>query len=265
MPGRVVTRSLLTAAALGGLVACETTAVPSSRPGQAGQPAPSPIASAAAVSASPPSVRLQTWSDASAAQTGPGAYRYRVEVPQLEGLALRSDVVDARIRGILQRQVSDFLAAAAAAPSASVLTCTSRTVRVTAKLVVLRVDCSSTQGGAARPNVWTQTFNCDLTAARILALQDLFRVGYAYLDVLSAAARAQVPAQATSVADRSLAAATAPVVNNFRAFLLDTEGLVIVLADVRADPRTADAAQVSIPYEQLERYLARGVTDLLTG
>ncbi len=261
---RVVERPLLAAAALAGLVACETAAVASPAPGRAAQPAPSPAASASAVSATPPTVDVKTWSDASAAQSGPGAYRYRVEVPQLEGLARYGDVIDSSIRAALQRQVDDFRAVAGAAPAPSVLTCTNRTVRMTAKLAVLRVDCTSTQAGTARPTTSTLTFNCDLTAARILALQDLFSAGSGYLDVLSAAARAQVPAEATPVTDRSLAAATAPVVDNFRAFLLDSEGLVIVLADYRAGPGGADPVQVSIPYEQVRRYFARRIADLLT-
>src|SRR5260370_42548217 len=123
---RVAERPLLAAAALAGLVACETAAVASPAPGQAAQPAPSAAASASAVSASPPTVDVKTWSDASAALSGPGAYRYRVEVPQLEGLARYGDVIDSRIRAALQSQVDDFRAVAGAAPAPSVLTCSNR-------------------------------------------------------------------------------------------------------------------------------------------
>src|SRR6266545_2382620 len=226
------------------------------------------LAPAAARPISPLTVRIDTLSAASSGQTGPGSFRYRVEVPQLEGPAFRGKAVDAAIRSRLQHDVDEFLDTARDGPSgpaSSDLSCISRTVRVTSRLAVLRVDCNEHRAGAARPNAFTHTFNCDLAAARLLALQDLFRPGAVYLGVLSTAARKQLRAGVRSADERALEADTAPVVDNFRAFLLDRGALVIVFAKYRLTPDATGQPEVSISYEDLQRYLAPRVKDLLDG
>jgi hypothetical protein len=261
-------RILLAVLVLLGPPACAATDVQPPRAARTAPPAPSPVASLVAVPpspASPPTVRVDTQSGASTAQTGPGAYRYSVQIPQLVGLEPHSQALDPLIHGAMQREIDAFLSAAQDAQSPTDLTCTSRTIRVTAKLAVLRVDCTSSQAGVARPSTVTHTFNCDLARTRILRLQDLFGAGAAYLDVLSMAARSQFPPQATPVADRTVADGTAPVADNFKAFLLDSTALVIVFPGYQVAPGTAAEPQVAITYEDLQRYLAPGLTNLLTG
>jgi len=204
-------------------------------------------------------------SGASPAQSGPGAYRYSVEVPQLVGVAAHGQTLDGLIRGALQRDLDAFLTAAQDAQAPTDLTCMSRTIRVTTKLAVLRVDCTSIQTGVARPTTVTHTFNCDLVGTRILTLQDLFSAGSAYLEVLSEAARARFPAQATPAADRSIVDGTAPVPANFKAFLLDQSALLIVFPDFQVSPGSAAAPQVAVAYGDLQRYFAAGIADLLAG
>jgi len=258
-------RGLLAVLVLTGLAACAATDVsaPIDRPSPT--LVPSPVASVATVPATPPALRVDTLTGSSDAQAGAGAYRYSVQVPQLVGLAPHGPALDGVIRGALQRDLDDFLATAQDAPAPTVLTCTSRTIRLTAKLAVLRVDCTSSQAGVARPTTIVHTFNCDLAGARILTLQDLFSSGSAYLDLLSTAARSQFPAQATPAADRTVAQATAPVADNFKAFLLDQAGLTIVFPDFQVAPGTAAAPLVSVSYDDMRRFLAPGITDLLTG
>jgi hypothetical protein len=261
-------RILLAVLVLLGLPACAATDVQAPRAATTAPPAPSPVASLVAVPPvppSPPTVRVDTQSGASTAQTGPGAYRYSVQIPQLVGLEPHSQALDSLIHGAMQREIDAFLSAAQDAQAPTDLTCTSRTIRVTAKLAVLRVDCTSSQAGVARPSTVTHTFNCDLARTRILRLQDLFGAGAAYLEVLSMAARSQFPPQATPVADRTVADGTAPVADNFKAFLLDSTALVIVFPGYQVGPGTATEPQVAITYEDLQRYLAPGLTNLLTG
>ena len=151
-----------------------------------GRPAAAP--SLVAAQPSPPTVRVDVERGASASQSGPGAYRYDVQVPQLVGVPVHGDALDAMIHGVLQRDLGAFLSAAQDAQAPTDLTCASHTVRVTSKLAVLRVDCTSSQAGVARPTTVTHTFNCDLARARILTLQDVFGRGSAYLDLLTTAA-----------------------------------------------------------------------------
>jgi len=257
-------RTLLVGLLLLSLAACADSDVPPPAVREA-TPAPSPVASVAAPLPSPPTVRVDRMTAASAAQAGPGAYRYDVQVPQLVGVEPHGQALDSEIRDTLQRDVNDFLAAAQSAQSPTDLTCASQAVRLTGKLAVLRVDCTSSQAGVARPVTVTHTFNCDLAGARILTLQDLFSAGSAYLDVLSGAARSQFPPHATPAAGRSVADATAPVAANFRAFLLGPTALVIVFPDFLTAPATAAPPEVSVSYDDLERYFAPRITDLLTG
>jgi hypothetical protein len=263
----------LLALALVGLVGCETadvapapTAVPT-----AASPAPSPVATAAATATvipSPPTVRVDTLSGASATQTGAGAYKYSVQVPQLVGLPVHDQSLDTQIRGVLQRDVNDFTLTAADAPDSaqeSELTCGSKTVRLTGRLAVVRVDCTEYEAGTAHPASLTHTFNCDLANARILALQDLFGTGAGYLDTLSESARAQLSDRTTPDDVPTMQQGTAPVADNFKAFLLSQGGLVIVFARYQVANGSAGQPEVSIPYDAVKRYFATGITDLATG
>jgi len=258
-------RILLALVVLQGLAACAAADAPSRAADRTATPAPSPVASVVAVSPTPPTVRVDTVNGASSVQTGPGAYRYTVQIPQLVGLEPHGQALDAPIRGTLQRDIDAFVSAAQDAQSPTDLTCSSETERVTARLAVLRVDCTSSQTGVQRSTTFTRTFNCDLARTRILTLQDLFSAGSAYLDVLSTAARSQFPPQVTPAADRTVAEGTAPVAGNFKAFLLTQAALVIVFPDYEVAPGTATSPQVSISYDDLKRYLAPRIADLLTG
>jgi hypothetical protein len=262
-------RALLAVLVLQGILACgaaDLSAPATDQPSPPPSPSvsPSPSASAVAVAPSPPTVRIDPESGASPSQTGAGAYRYSVQVPQLVGVTTHGQTLNALIRGTLQRDLDAFLAAAQDAQSPTDLTCTSQTIRLTTKLAVLRVDCTSSQAAVARPTTVTHTFNCDLAGARVLRLQDLFSAGSAYLDVLSAATRAKLPPQATPATDQSIVDGTAPVADNFRAFLLDQAALIIVFPDLPEAPGTP-TPQVAVSYDDLQRFFATGIADLLAG
>jgi hypothetical protein len=263
----VTGRVLLLALALPWLLACETADVqaPSPSPDQSSTPEPSPVASLAAAAPSPPTMRLAVLNGATPIQNGPGAYRYTVQIPQLEGAVLHAQTIDALIYATLKRDLDDFLATAQTAPTLTELTCMGGAVRLTPKLAVLRVDCATSAAGASHPTVVMHTFNCDLLTARVLRLQDLFGAGSGYLEVLSNAAHMQFPAEATADADRSVADSTAPVVDNFRAFLLNRGALVVLFPGIRVAPGATAQPEVTVPYESLQRYFAAGIADLITG
>jgi Protein of unknown function (DUF3298) len=173
--------------------------------------------------------------------------------------------IDAIIKSTIQRDITAFMDVASMGPAAtglSELDCKSRTVRARLSLAVLRVDCAEHHPGVA--NASSHTFNCDLGRGRVLALQDLFTQGSQYLNVLSEAAGQQLRSQLRPDDQRALADVTAPIVDNFKNFLLQEDALVIV-AKLQAPPGAAGQPEVDIPYRDLERYFAPGIKQLVTG
>lgn len=258
------TRRLLLALAPLALAACAATATT-----PRADPNPTDVQTAASASRTPPvppPVQVQVLSGASPNPSGPGAYRYSVEYPQLAGMSGRLQAIDADVQGTMQRQVDDFVDAARAAPEAaagSQLTCASRAVRVTARLAVLRVDCTDSLAGARRAGTESQTFNCDLDAGTVLRLQDLFRTGAGYLNVISQTALQQLSAHSAASDGATLAARTAPIADNFKHFLLGPHDLVIIFAGGQtASGGTGQPNEVTVSYASLERYLAPGVEQL---
>lgn len=225
-----------------------------------GKPAIEPLPSA-----TPPSVQVAVFAGSSSNLSGPGAYRYRVEYPQLEGDVGKVRGIDAIIQSTIQRDVTAFMEASKgpAGTGLSELDCKSRTVRAGASLAVLRVDCAEHHPGMA--NTSSHTFNCDLRRGRVLALQDLFTQGSQYLNVLSVAAGQQLRSQLRPDDQRALADVTAPIVDNFKNFLLQEDALVIVFAKLRAQPGADGPPEVEISYRDLERYFARGIKQLVGG
>lgn len=262
-------RLLLLSLALAWPLGCDTTAAPTPV-ATAPPPEPSPALAAGATPVpsptTPPTVRLDVMAGASTPPEAP--YHFRVEVPRLDGLPLRDQPMNAFMRSTLQHDVDEFLDTARDAPAgppASDLTCRSRSVRVTARIAALRVDCTEYYAGAAHPNTFTHTFNCDLAGARVLALQDLFGPGSSYLGVLSNAARTQLRGRLAASDEQTLDAGTAPVADNFRAFLLGASALVIVFGKYQVAPGASGQPEVSVTYDAIQRYLAPGMPALLTG
>jgi hypothetical protein len=255
------------------LAGCEQQATPGSGSGDASPGVLAETATATRLStppfASPPAVQTMTLTGASAGTSGPGAYRYRVEYPQIGGPPVLVRSINAAIQGTLQRQVNDFVAAArvsTATAAVSELACSSRTVRVTPRLAVLRTDCTRHLAGDPGPTSLVDTFNVDLTRGRLLALQDLFSAGSRYLTVLSDESRQQLRSSLPGADDAALQAGTGPAVDDFVAFLLERDALVIVFAQYRPAAGPAGEAgppEVSIPYPHLERYFAAATIDLL--
>ena len=261
---RVPRRVLLAALASTLLMGCGATAPGQDQGGDAAGGSPgSPAAAEASPSPGVPRARIVSLSGTSPVGSGPGAYHYRVDYPQLDGLSSRAQTIDVLIQATIQRDVDDFVDEARASGSVrSELRCQAGAVRLTARLAVLRVDCTESGGSADRPRMATRTFNCDLAGARLLALQDLFTTGSGYLDVIADEARRQLARPGADV-QGPLEEGTAPVVANFAAFLLDQGGLVIALPRYAA-PGSSSPPQVSMPYATLQRYLAAGILDLVT-
>src|SRR5262249_41712050 len=114
-------------------------------------------------------------------------------------------------------------------------------------------------------NTSSHTFNCDLGRGRVLALQDLFTQGSQYLNVLSEAARQQLRSQLRPDDQRTLADVTAPIVDNFKNFLLQEHSLLIVFAKLQTPPGAAGEPEVDISYRDLERYFAPDIKQLIAG
>ena len=246
------------------LAACGVTApAMTSQPEATGTQPASP--SAAALNPTSTRVRTEVLAGASPDGNGAGAYRYRVEYPQLDGNPGLVRAVDSVIEGRIRRDVAEFLDAARSGPLAgpSDLECMSRTDRATARLAVLRVDCTEQQAGAARPDAPSHTFNCDLIRGRVLTLQDLFTQGSEYLTVLSEAARQQLHAKLVSGDDKALSEGTSPAVANFKDFLLEKDALVVVFAKYQGAVGADGQPEVDISYGDLERYFASGVKELV--
>src|SRR5262249_19030083 len=105
----VTARPLLVAALLvASLSACQSRDAAAPAPAQTAQTAslasPSPTPAPAA-----PTVRLDALAGASQDASTPGAYRYRVQIPQLDGLPPRSQPIDTLIKSRLQMRVDAFV------------------------------------------------------------------------------------------------------------------------------------------------------------
>lgn len=252
------------------LAACEQPATPGTGVDATGPEASAGTASAPRLStppfSSPPAVQMVALTGASAATSGPGVYRYRVEYPQIDGAPVLARPINAAIQGTLRRDVNDFVGAASASPApdaVSELACSSRSVRVTSRLAVLRTDCTRRLAGDPGPALLVDTFDADLLRGRLLTLQDLFSAGSRYLTVLSEESLRQLRSGLPGADDAALEAAAGPVVDDFAAFLLERDGLVIVFAQYRPAAGQAGPPEVSIPYAHLERYFAAATIDLL--
>lgn len=266
MAGKVVLALALAVDLVLGLAGCNVSgeravSKQATRSATEGKPAAEPLPSA-----TPPSVQVAVFTGSSSNLSGPGAYRYRVEYPQLAGNVGKVRGIDVTIQSTIQRNITAFMDAATRGPAAtglSELDCKSRTVRASVSLAVLRVDCAEHHPGVANTSI--HTFNCDLGRGRVLALQDLFTQGSQYLNVLSEAAGQQLRSQLRPDDQRALADVTAPIVDNFKNFLLEEDALVIVFAKLQAPPDTAGQPEVAISYRDLERYFAPGIKQLVAG
>lgn len=265
MAGKVVLALALAVDLVLGLAGCNVSSEravskQATRSATEGKPAIEPLPSA-----TPPSVQVAVYTGSSSTLNGPGAHRYSVEYPQLEGDVGKVRRIDATIQSTIQRDMTAFMEASRgpAGTGLSELDCKSRTVRAGVRLAVLRVDCAEHHPGVA--NTSSHTFNCDLRSGRVLALQDLFTQGSQYLNVLSEAAGQQLRSQLPPDDQRAVADVTAPIVDNFKNFLLQEDALVIFFAKLRAPPGAAGPPEVDISYRDLERYFAPGIKQLVAG
>ncbi|MEA2716509.1 MAG: hypothetical protein QOI99_826, partial [Actinomycetota bacterium] len=189
-------------------------------------------------------------------------YTYDVTFPQVQGLAAAAaqDAVNAGIRAGVTAAVDEFVAGTKdlgppppeLADPRSSLTGSYEVSRIDDGLASLRVHMSRYFAPQAHPAGLLLTFNYDLRTGKRLQLSDLFTAGSPYLDKLSELSRQLLAAQPDfdQLAD-FVQPGTEPKAENFAAWTLTDQDLVITFAEYQVAPYAMGTPHVSIPFASL--------------
>jgi hypothetical protein len=114
-----------------------------------------------------------------------------------------------------------------------------------------RLTVSYYMAGAAHPGYYTHTFTHDLVHGKLLALDELFMPGTAYLEEI---ARISID----DLRERDLLAweeGAAPTPDNYRNWNVAPDALWITFDEYQVAPHAAGNITVEIPYEQLRDFI----------
>ena len=111
---------------------------------------------------------------------------------------------------------------------------------------------STYMAGAAHPNVYTQVINLQAAGSpRLLSLDDLFIPQSGYLERLSDYCAGELNSRDALM----FRGGVAPVMENFRNWLLDPRGVVILFDPDQVAPFALGIQEVLVPYPALQRYI----------
>ena len=134
------------------------------------------------------------------------------------------------------------------------------TVRAaTEALVSASLQVSQYASGAAHPLPYTVVVNYDLLNGRLLELDDLFRPGSDYIERLAELARADLNQRGMLFFEQGVEARA----ENFRAWAVSPEGLVVIFDVYQVAPYAAGAQEVVIPFEQIEAMINPAMLEML--
>jgi len=123
-------------------------------------------------------------------------------------------------------------------------------------IVSVRLDIEGSQAGRAHPYHNHRVLNFDLETGKVLELNDLFKAKAKYLNAMANYAKQKLDAK---LEDKSfIAEGTQPVLNNFRNWNLENDGILITFDEYQVAPYVYGAQEVEVPYEMLKTFVAPG-------
>ena len=121
-------------------------------------------------------------------------------------------------------------------------------------LLSLRVWVSIYMKGAAHPGSFSNTFNYDLSAGRLLVLDDLFQPDSQYLTVLAQFCQAEISRRDSAFWPDG----AGPDPANYRSWNLSEDGLLVTFDEYQVAPYAAGPQSVLVPYSTLSGLLKPG-------
>jgi hypothetical protein len=109
--------------------------------------------------------------------------------------------------------------------------------------------------GGAHPGTFYVALNYDASTGKTLALQDLFKPGTNYLDLLSSLSIAELQTRTDMLFDDFDTNGATPLEENYRVWAFTPQGLLVVFPEYQVAPYAAGAQTVLIPYDALAAYL----------
>ena len=115
-------------------------------------------------------------------------------------------------------------------------------------LFSVRMNVGFYMAGAAHPAHYSHAITYDLSAGRVLALEELFQPGSAYLETLSTFCLEDLAARGTLAWEEG----ALPKAENFQDWNLTPGGLEIMFDEYQVAPYASGPQTVLIPYERLK-------------
>lgn len=116
--------------------------------------------------------------------------------------------------------------------------------------------------GGANPNAFVTTFTFDTEDEELLALDDLFRAGTDYLNVVAPLAEADLR---ETYGDALFEEGLQPVPENYENFNLTDDALVFTFDEYQVAPGAAGTPQAEVSLFQLENILVSGIIQYRKG
>jgi hypothetical protein len=125
-------------------------------------------------------------------------------------------------------------------------------------ILPIKFDESFYSAGAAHPGDNIVTANYDLSTGQSISLASLFQPGSKYLETISSYSINALKNKLGSDADLTqIKTGAAPKSDNFQAFLITDQGLVIIFNEYQVAAYAAGEQEVTIPYSALSSILAK--------
>ncbi len=189
-------------------------------------------------------------------------YSVKLTLPRMQGLADAAvqDAVNADIRAAVDAAVEEFASGVSEIGSTapdmkSSLVATYEVARVDDALSSILVEVSRYFAPQPHPARALLTFTHDLHTGKRLALADLFNPGAPYLETLSEQSRQLLAAQPGFDQLTGFTTGTEPKAENFAAWTLTDQDLVITFAEYQVAPYALGTPHVSIPFASLRTLL----------
>lgn len=127
--------------------------------------------------------------------------------------------------------------------------------QVLKNILPVRFDESFYSAGAAHPGTSILTVNYDLNSGEPISLASLWRPGSGYLDIISSYSIDALESKLGTDTDEMIRDGAGPKEENFEAFLLTDQGLLVIFNEYQVAAYAAGEQEITIPYSALQNIL----------